>query len=145
MRLWVTVVRLDLTLLELGFTKSQLISPQALADLRRAPGYVPLSGSKFFHFHGKNWPNNRLVPHLGGWHPPNLGILDPPLTVVQYLKLLKKLTFLWTLSKVLWMLKPSVILLLMRAQDKKWPGKSVMNVCIHICKPTLYFHITFCY
>ena len=48
---------------------SFLLGSGLLADLRTHPPLDAIS-FMFMQFSGKNWPNNRLTPHLGGWRPP---------------------------------------------------------------------------
>ena len=54
-------------------------------QVRRCQGYLVPSRANFFHFHAilekTIWPNNRLVPHLLGWHT-HLGNIGPVIDMV---------------------------------------------------------------
>ena len=54
-------------------------------QVRRCQGYLAPSGANFLHFHAilekTIWPNNRLVPHLWGWHT-HLGNIGPVIDMV---------------------------------------------------------------
>ena len=146
MGLWVTMIRPDLTQLELGFTKeSQLISPQALADLSGAPGHVPPSGSKFFHFHGKNRPNNRLVPHLGGWHPPQSGNPGSTTDSSPVFETVEKAGFSMNPQQSSLNVK-TICYTTTDESPRLKMTRQISHECMYTyCKQTLYFHITFCY
>ena len=141
------MVRLDLTLLELGFTKkSQLISPQASADLRGHQDMYPPLGPNSFIFMEK-------IGQIIGWCP-TLEVGTPPPQSGNPGSTTDSSPVFETAEKTDFSMNPQQSSLNVKTicytttdeSPRLKMTRQISHECMYTyCKPTLYFHITFCY